>query len=262
MHKLIALAVVLTLLGGVFGVLQHLWPAVPRQRRSRRALLTDLCWWVYTTLLGNPLMRVALFVVIGLPWLLLAGTGPRAHLLHGYGPLAALPLAAQAALMLVVGDLIGYWQHRAFHGRWLWRYHAVHHGIRELTWIAAVRVHPVNDIGAKLAQVLPLVALGFSPAVGALYAPFLTVYALGLHANLRWDFGPLRCVLASPAFHRWHHARDASNCNFAGLLPLWDIVFGTFYLPRGAHPRRFGIAGNPVPEGFLGQLAYPFRRTP
>src|SRR5581483_6947289 len=161
----------------------------------------------------------------------------REHLMRGFGPAAALPAATQAAILLVLGDLIGYWQHRAFHGKRLWR----GHGARELTWTAAVRVHPVNDLGGQLAQALPFVLLGFSPAVVAAYVPFLTLYAIGQHANLRWDFGPLRYVLASPAFHRWHHARDVRGCNFAGLLPLWDALFGTLYLPRGEHPQRFGI---------------------
>jgi len=45
--------------------------------------------------------------------------------------------------------------------------------------------------------------------------------------------GPLRAVLASPRFHRWHHtsAKEGRDKNFAGLLPLWDILFGTYYMP-------------------------------
>ena len=46
--------------------------------------------------------------------------------------------------------------------------------------------------------------------------------------------------------------------NFAGLLPVWDLLFGTFYLPQQVRPTAFGITGDPVPEGFVGQLAYPF----
>ena len=71
----------------------------------------------------------------------------------------------------------------------------------------------------------------------------------------------LRHVVSSPAFHRWHHTAEASgrDHNFAGLLPLWDIVFGTFWMPasRCAH---VGIE-KAVPPGWLGQLVWPFRRT-
>ena len=113
-----------------------------------------------------------------------------------------------------------------------------------------------------MAQAIPFVALGFSPLVVAGYLPFLTFYAIVQHANLRWDFGPLRHVFASPTFHRWHHADEpaARDKNFAGLLPLWDWLFGTLYLPRGEHPQRFGIQGETVPPGWIAQMTYPFRQ--
>ena len=48
--------------------------------------------------------------------------------------------------------------------------------------------------------------------------------------------------------------------NFAGLFPFWDVVFGTFYMPRGEAPRSFGT-NTPVPKTVLGQLLFPFRRA-
>ncbi|HET8578957.1 MAG TPA: sterol desaturase family protein, partial [Methylomirabilota bacterium] len=89
-----------------------------------------------------------------------------------------------------------------------------------------------------------------------------TFYAILLHANVPWTLGPLRYAIASPAFHRWHHTSEAEgrDKNFAGLFPLWDLLFGTFYMPRGRQPMQFGVAGDPVPEGLWAQLCYPFRR--
>ena len=68
-------------------------------------------------------------------------------------------------------------------------------------------------------------------------------------------------MIASPAFHRWHHARetDGDGRNFAGLFPFIDALFSTIQLPR-AQPTAFGIAGDPVPRGLLAQLRYPFTR--
>jgi sterol desaturase/sphingolipid hydroxylase (fatty acid hydroxylase superfamily) len=79
--------------------------------------------------------------------------------------------------------------------------------------------------------------------------------------TLRWRFPRLRWLIATPEFHHWHHASDAEGIdkNFAAFLPLWDRLFGTALLP--AHwPQRYGTVGEPLPEGYLGQLAYPFRR--
>jgi sterol desaturase/sphingolipid hydroxylase (fatty acid hydroxylase superfamily) len=63
---------------------------------------------------------------------------------------------------------------------------------------------------------------------------------------------------------RWHHTSEEEGLdkkNSAGLFPVYDLVFGTFYAPPGKPPIRFGVAGDGVPPGFWGQLAYPFRRA-
>jgi sterol desaturase/sphingolipid hydroxylase (fatty acid hydroxylase superfamily) len=68
-------------------------------------------------------------------------------------------------------------------------------------------------------------------------------------------------VIATPVFHRWHHSREteALDKNFAGLLPIWDILFGTYYMPRDRWPENFGIH-EPMPGGFLAQIWEPFAR--
>jgi len=135
----------------------------------------------------------------------------------------------------------------------------VHHSSEELDWLSSVRLHPVNDIGSKLIQAVPLVALGFNLTTVALYAPVTTFYAIMVHANVSWDLGPFRFAFVSPAFHRWHHTKadEGQDKNFAGGLPLWDILFGTFYMPR-RQPTVFGI-DDPMPVGFIGQMLQPFR---
>ena len=123
-------------------------------------------------------------------------------------------------------------------------------------------MHPLNELGNRLPAAIILLGLGLSPLAVAAYQPFLILYAVFLHANVRWTFGPLRNVIATPAFHRWHHASqvEGRDRNFAGLLPLWDRLFGTFYLPEGRGPEIFGVDGPPLPTGWLAQLLFPFRR--
>ena len=167
------------------------------------------------------------------------------------------------SLLMVIADVMGYWAHRAHHTfERLWQSHAVHHSSTELNWLSSVRVHPFNEALQNAAIASPLILLGFQPGTVAVYLPFLTFYAIFVHANVRWDFGPLRYVIATPAFHRWHHSAeaDALNKNFAGLFPVTDWLFGTLYLPKGVQPSRFGVNDLQVPGGFLAQLAFPVRR--
>ena len=151
--------------------------------------------------------------------------------------------------------------HRWFHGARLWRFHAVHHSSVDLDWLSAVRLHPVNDVVMRIAGVLPILLLGFAPIAVTGVIPILTLLAILVHANLDWDWGPFRWVIVSPRFHRWHHTSEteARDKNFAGLFPAWDILFGTYHMPKDRRPASFGTA-TPVPAGLLGQLVFPFRR--
>jgi sterol desaturase/sphingolipid hydroxylase (fatty acid hydroxylase superfamily) len=83
------------------------------------------------------------------------------------------------------------------------------------------------------------------------------------HGRLLWPFHAIHHSSKSPVFHRWHHTseEEGRDRNFAGLFPVIDLVFGTFYMPHGREPFRFGVEPDDVPDGLLRQLAYPFRRA-
>jgi sterol desaturase/sphingolipid hydroxylase (fatty acid hydroxylase superfamily) len=227
----------------------------------RRGWFTDVVYWFATIFLTKPFTR--LLIILPLSVLILSqATSIEALKLGayaGYGPLSRQPVWLQAIQIYVLVDLCGYWTHRLFHsGNW-WPFHAVHHSSEDLDWLGSLRVHPVNDLVNKLAQASPVLLMGYNPTVTLSTAPVLTFYAIFIHANVNWDFGPLRCVIATPVFHRWHHSRDreAWDKNFAGLLPFWDILFGTYYMPKDRYPENFGSC-EPMPKGYLGQLVEPF----
>lgn len=245
------------ILAVVFMVMERFAAAVPRKPLFRRERAVDFAWWFFTPWVTKTLSTLAAIFAIVVATLFMRALGgePSSRWIE------AQPRALQILEMLVLADLLGYGAHRLFHGRVLWRFHAIHHSPEDLDWLAAARVHPVNDVLMTVLQFVPLYFLGFRGETLTALVPLLGVYALFLHANLSWDFGPLRYIIASPAFHRWHHTSEAEGLqrNFAGLFPWIDMLFGTFYLPRGRHAQRFGLDGSPVPRTLLGQLTYPFR---
>jgi len=246
---------------GLFFVIERWLGRARVQKVFRKQWLTDATWWLVTPLFTKQIVKLILI----LPALLLVVAGLatvegfQLRTYTGFGLLSQQPLWLQTIEVYGLADFIGYWTHRLFHrGRW-WPFHAVHHSTEELDWLGSVRVHPVNDLVNQILQVSPLLLLGFNPWVTLSTAPFLTFYAIFLHANVNWDLGPLRGIIASPVFHRWHHSKDqaAWDKNFAGLLPLWDRLFGTYYMPKGRWPENFGIH-DLMPGHLIGQMWVPF----
>jgi len=260
MVQIFGILIALAGLSVLLYTLERLFPSVPGQPWRRRDSNVDMLYWLFTPLVTRTILKIVgvagVIVVLGV---LGRQAGPR--IAEGFGPLVWQPLWLLLIEMLLLGDLIGYWTHRWFHRSRQWKFHAVHHSSTRLDWLSTLRVHPVNDVVSKLVPALVLVCLGFPLKALAGYVPLLTFYAILLHANVDWSFGPLRYVIASPQFHRWHHTTEEQglNKNFAPLFPFVDLAFGTFHMPRGRRPERFGTSGTQVPETFLGQLLFPFR---
>ncbi|HET9717527.1 MAG TPA: sterol desaturase family protein [Pseudolabrys sp.] len=250
-------------LGIVFAILTH-WsacnPGRPWWRKGEIA--TDICYWFLIPLAAR-FVRIGL-MVMGAAYIY--GIHGAEALIkfydNGFGPLAQMPLWAQALAFVALADFMTYWIHRGFHGVSLWKYHAIHHSSKELDWISAARFHPVNIfLGSVLVDVLLLLA-GISPNVMLWVGPFNTASSAFVHANLNWTLGPFKYVLAGPVFHRWHHtaADRGGSKNFAGTFPIWDLLFGTFYMPANVLPAAYGVDDASFPESIGGQMLYPFRR--
>jgi sterol desaturase/sphingolipid hydroxylase (fatty acid hydroxylase superfamily) len=128
-----------------------------------------------------------------------------------------------------------------------------------MDWVSGFWNHPFD--GAIVAPPLIfLIAASFSPQFSGTLAIIQIVTGLFLHANVRWRWRPLHRLVITPEFHHWHHAneRDAINSNYSVFLPLWDIIFGTYYMPKDKRPRRYGIS-EPMPDGIVAQLKHPLR---
>jgi sterol desaturase/sphingolipid hydroxylase (fatty acid hydroxylase superfamily) len=225
-----------------------------------RGLMVDACYWL-TLQLVAPYFRIGLLILIAT--FAMAFASPAEiddYVNHGRGPVSGLPFWWQVAFYLLVSDFLLYWVHRIFHGASLWRYHAIHHSAEDVDWTTAYRFHPINIcFGTYMVDVLMLYA-GVPPAVLLYLVPLQTAIALFVHANLNWTLGPLRYVVATPVFHRWHHTQpdEGGNRNFAPTFAFWDVLFATFYMPPDRLPARYGVDDPQFPPGFLAQLAYPF----
>jgi sterol desaturase/sphingolipid hydroxylase (fatty acid hydroxylase superfamily) len=172
------------------------------------------------------------------------------------------PAAAQIALLIAAADLLEYGRHRLLHRvPWLWRIHALHHSSDRLHALKSGRVHALDVMTRSIFVLLPLVWLGAPARWLPVYPAALLVFGPIAHANLdlwfpRW----VHSIAVTPSFHSLHHARDRAfaNSNFAAVLPVWDWLFGTFVDPEGRPRQTCGIE-EPVPNGFLAQIAWPFR---
>jgi sterol desaturase/sphingolipid hydroxylase (fatty acid hydroxylase superfamily) len=95
------------------------------------------------------------------------------------------------------------------------------------------------------------------------YIFLVYVYSTFVHANLGWRLRLFEKIFVTPRFHHWHHGieQSAIDVNFAVHFPFLDRLFGTYYLPKDAWPTGYGISGHPVPQGYLSQFKYPFKKT-
>jgi sterol desaturase/sphingolipid hydroxylase (fatty acid hydroxylase superfamily) len=179
------------------------------------------------------------------------------------GILRSLPFWWQALIYVLLSDFLQYWIHRGFHSAQLWRYHAIHHSAKEVDWTTTYRFHPVNLMLQPTLVAFIMISLGISPEVMVFFLPFDILSAPFVHANVNWTFGPLKYIIATPVFHRWHHgpANDGGSSNFAPTFAFWDLMFGTFHMPEGRLPQTFGNDDHEFPEGYFKQLMYPFRRV-
>ncbi|MEX2284143.1 MAG: sterol desaturase family protein [Gemmatimonadota bacterium] len=174
--------------------------------------------------------------------------------------IATQPIWLQFIEALFVADLFAYLAHRAFHEiPLLWRFHQIHHSSEALDWLAGSRLHIVDIIVTRAFGFLPLYVLGFSQGAIAAYLTWASFQAVFIHSNVRFRFGPLRFLLATPQYHHWHHSAVLYNKNFAVHLPLIDKLFGTCHLPKDEWPVEYGIRGSPVPDDYVKQIVYPLR---
>ncbi len=203
-------------------------------------------------------LYLALYALLAVPAVTLISVGFATSLLRlapwlVVHPTSTIPRYLLVASVLVLMDACNWAAHFLNHRvTTFWRYHALHHSQEEMSILTSFRAHPLVHASFQIAAV-PIIVLGTS---GAVPVPVLVAYVLLStlpHANVSWTYGPLRRVVVSPAYHRYHHDRtDTRGVNLGTVLVVWDVMAGLAVFPPGTGDRHqapiaTGLSGRPIP---------------
>jgi sterol desaturase/sphingolipid hydroxylase (fatty acid hydroxylase superfamily) len=233
----------------LFIALERRFPYERRQKLFRPGLVDDL---VFYGLLQSYLLGVVIAAVIEA---IDGATGwSRLHLVSGW------PVWLQLVFFLVTHDLYIYTFHRLQHRiPLLWRIHEAHHATEDVDWISGARSHPLEILINQTIEFAPIVLLGGAPEVALWKGAIDSIWGMYIHSNIDIRTGRLQYFINGPEMHRWHHAKEIIDVNFATKLAIWDWLFGTAYHP-GRKPIGYGLAAGTFPKGYFRQLFTPFRR--
>ncbi len=171
------------------------------------------------------------------------------------------PIWIQILIMILSGDFLRYWLHRAAH-TWplLWRFHAVHHSVHKLYWLNLGRFHPLDRTLQLFCDTFPFILLSISKEVLALYLLIYSIKGFFQHCNVDVKLGWFNYIISGPELHRWHHSTNIheSNNNYGNHIIIWDILFGTYFLPQGKNVSELGLLNRNYPMSFWKQIQAPF----
>ncbi|ODS13226.1 sterol desaturase family protein [Pseudoalteromonas tetraodonis] len=143
-------------------------------------------------------------------------------------------------------DFLYYWFHRASHHiHWLWAAHVVHHSSTKMNFTTAFRQSLMYPLAGMWLFWLPMILIGFEPVIVFAVVALNLAYQFFVHTQIVGKLGWFESVFNTPSHHRVHHAINKSylDKNFAGVLIIWDKLFGTFVEEDKNQPCKYGIVG-------------------
>lgn len=146
-------------------------------------------------------------------------------------------------LLFFADDFTYYWYHRSAHRcRLFWMEHVNHHSSEHYNLSTALRQ---STLGPAYTFVfyLPLAFVGFHPLAIAVQFGISQIYQYWLHTEAIDRLGFLEKFMNTPSHHRAHHGSNGIyiDKNYAGILIIWDKLFGTFQEERRDVPVKYGL---------------------
>ncbi len=236
----------------IFTTLEKLFPKYRDQIILRPEWNLDFMYFCINHLLISVLLFIGNFIVSRFEWAMI----PSLQMF-----LQSLPLITQVVIVILVADFILYWEHRTFHevGK-LWPFHAVHHSVEVMDWMAGSRSHIGQTIIERSLVMLALYLIGVDKAALDIYVTVAALQAIIIHSNLDVPWGPLKYIVVTPQYHHWHHSSEAPaiDTNYAAHTPLFDRLFSTYHMPKEHWPAHYGTT-KPLPRTLSGQFLHPFK---
>jgi sterol desaturase/sphingolipid hydroxylase (fatty acid hydroxylase superfamily) len=170
------------------------------------------------------------------------------------------PMGLQLLVFFILSDFVQWFTHTLLHRySFLWKYHKVHHSVKEMGFAAHLRYHWMENILYKpLKTFAVMILFGFEPEQA--YIVHFIAITIGHfnHSNIKISWGPLKYIINNPVMHLYHHAYTQPNgkfgVNFGISLSLWDYLFKTNYIPENSGTIELGFPGDEkFPTSFISQ---------
>ena len=176
------------------------------------------------------------------------------------------PMWVQLIVFFIVLDFVQWFTHILLHKyAFLWKFHKVHHSVKEMGFAAHLRYHWMENILYKPLKTFGVMILGGFEPEQAYIVHFLAI-AIGHfnHSNIKITWGPMKYFLNNPVMHLYHHAYELPKgkygVNFGISLSVWDYLFGTNYIPEDSGKVPLGFPGDDkFPTDFIHQNTYGFK---
>ena len=178
------------------------------------------------------------------------------------------PMALQLVIFFVVLDFVQWFTHTLLHKYpVLWKFHKVHHSVKEMGFAAHLRYHWMENILYKPLKTFGVMILfGFEPKQAFIVHFVAIIIGHFNHSNIKITYGPLKYLINNPVMHLYHHAQDLPEgkygVNFGISLSIWDYIFKTNYIPEDSGKVELGFQGDAsFPKGFIRQNIYGFSKN-